>query len=361
MQTQSIGISSIGLHLPQEVRTNSWWPQTTVNEWMKRAVRTRRAMEEEYPRLESEGQRMALRRAMDELDDPFRGSVERRVLAADRSVASMEAAAARDAIERAGIDASEIDALLVHSYVPDYLATNNACSVHELVGLAPTCFSISLDAACNSFLMPLTMARAMIQAGNARKVLIVQSAACSRVLPYAESYSTWFGDGASAVVVGPVDDGLGLLSTAHRTDGSMQGTLVAGVRGGKWFDHGRTELFTENPPAAHKMFVVIPERSAEPAFDALRTAGIERGAVDFFACHQGNAWLRSVMQELFGLAHARTLDTFKHTASLIAANVPFVLGLAEREGLLRRGDTVLASSGGSGITYSAAVMKWASG
>lgn len=359
--TTHIGILSVGLHLPETVRTNDWWPKSVTSTWLTKAARTRKAMEAEYERATSEGQRKALRCGIDELDDPFRGARERRVLAQDGTAAAMEAAAARDAIERAGVAADEIDALLVHSYVPDYLATNNACSVHEILGLAPSCFTLSVDAACNSFLMPLTVARAMISTGQARKVLIAQSAACSRVLPYGESYSTWFGDGAAAMVVGEVGEGLGILSTSHRTDGSMQGTLVTGVRNRRWFEEGRMELYTENQPAAHKMFVVIPERSQVPAMEALELAGLGRSSIDFFACHQGNAWLRRVMQEIFELEHARTLDTFAMTASLIGANVPFVLGMAEREGLLRRGDTVLASSGGSGITYSAAVMRWSSG
>ena len=354
----NVGILGIGLHLPPRVRKNDWWPAATVASWEEKNVRIKQKMMTELATTESEGHRKSLEAWIDELDDPFRHSIERRILGDDRVPSDMETEAARQAIDKAGLKLSDVDGLLVHSFVPDLISTNNACTVHHKLGLSEDCFTMSVEAACNSFLMPLTMAQAMIQSGQARYVVVVQSTALSRVLPYEESYSVLFGDGAAAVVLGPVANGYGILSHSHRTDGSMQGTLVIGVRGKRWYDEGPTCVFTENHPAAHRMFTVVPELQHIVACDALEKAHLKKSNIDFLACHQGTAWLRTVTQSILGIEHARTLDTFQLTGSLIGANCPFVMGIAEQEGKLKAGDAVLVSSGGSGITYSAMVIRW---
>src|SRR2546423_2904943 len=155
---------------------------------------------------------------------------------AGMTAADMETAAAREAIARSGIDPREIDVVLSFTFCPDYLTVPTACIVHANLGLPERCMTMAVEAACNSFMMQLTLAKGMIAAGQARYVLLTQSSAMTRIPMSGENFDTWFGDAGTAVVVGPVADGKGILTAAHRTDGSLHKALMLGVPGKQWFE-----------------------------------------------------------------------------------------------------------------------------
>lgn len=353
-QKSAVGILGIGAYLPAQVRTNDWWPADVVAGWLEKSRRPR----EEKPASESADEALVRRVMAEYADDPFRGAVERRVMPEDMTAIDMEVAASKVAIENAGLKVGEIDLLLLQSTVPDYLSTNSACSVHARVGLPSTCFSLLVDGVCNGFLQQFCLAEAMIRSGRASHALLVQSSSLSRVLPYDQGYSAWFGDGATAVVVGPVSAGRGLLGTAHRTDGSLENTLVSGVPGKRWFDEGRPYYYSACPARAHQMLMGLPECARATIRAGIEQAQLTVEQVDFYASHQAFPWFRKLTQSCAGLDHARSLDTFSMAGSIIAANIPLVMSQAQEQGLLGDGDIVVAHSGGSGVTYSSLVFRW---
>lgn len=191
---KNVGILGIGTYLPPEVRTNDWWPKEVVARWSEKAVRGEARAQSENV---TEEERAILRAQAESQNDPFRGARERRVMPEGMLSVDMEVAAAEDALSRCNVAPAEIDLLLVQSAIPDYLDTNSAALVHHRLGLKSECYSLLVEAVCNSFQMQLALAIAMIRAGSASKALLVQSCAISRVLPYDEAYSTAFGDAAS--------------------------------------------------------------------------------------------------------------------------------------------------------------------
>lgn len=356
---EGIGIHAVGLFLPDEVRTNDWWPTTVVEGWRdsfeQRLRQTGGGANAAEP---TEGERLA-REAMAALgDDPFRGAVERRVIDDGMTSSDMEVAAARDALDRAECRVEDIDLLISHALVPDFLATNNGCTVQHELGLPQSCFVTSLDVAGNAFSQQLEIASAMIASGRCRRALVTQSCAQSRLLPVDEPHAPWFGDAASAVVIGPVTDGRGLVGSHHRTSGSLQGSLVAGVPGRRWYDDEAAIVYNASMDATRGLIRGLVDMAKETVLAALTDAGVRPDDVDFYACHQAFPWLRSVTQRHAGLSRARYVDTFDWAASVAAVNVPLVLAMGEREGLLRDGDLVATFTGGSGITCSSAVLRW---
>jgi 3-oxoacyl-[acyl-carrier-protein] synthase-3 len=289
--------------------------------------------------------------------DPFQGVAERRVLPDGMSSVDMEVRAARRAIENARIDRAEIDLLLTHTAVPDYLLSNTACVLHRHLGLAPGCFTMQAEASGYSFMMQLTLAEQMIATGRARYALLVQSCAASRLIDPEASDSPLFGDGAAAVVVGAAPHG-GVLATVHRTDGTYSRGLVASVRDGRWYDGGQIVLHSADPVAMARIFLETADRAVEVVSAALDEAGLAPADVDFFAVHQGTPWLRRVTQELTGLTRARSVDTFATTGYLFSASIPLVLEIAQRQGLVKPGSIVVMHGGGVGSTYGAIVMRW---
>jgi 3-oxoacyl-[acyl-carrier-protein] synthase-3 len=349
----SVGLLGVATYLPPQARGNDWWPRATAERWLAaRGAPPRLAPGELTPAMERVVAAMA-----EQAIDPFQGVVERRVMSDGMAAVDMEADAAERAIARAGVDRSEIDVLLTHTAVPEYLLSNTACVLHHRLGLAASCFAMQAEASGHSFLMQLTVAEQMIATGRARHALLVQSSAASRLLDPEDPQSPLFGDGAAAVLVGPPTAG-GVLATVHRTDGSHPRALVASVRDRRWYDPGRVVLHRGDLAAAFRVFLETADRAVEVVGAALREAGAEPGEVDFFAVHQGTPWLRRVTQDAIGLHRARSVDTFATTGYLFGASIPLVLETAQRQGMLTRDQLVVMHGGGIGATYGAAVVRW---
>lgn len=356
---RAVGIYGVGKYLPEQIRTNDWWPRDVVARWTERSqarlVSGQRA-DEALP--DAPGARATLEAMAAYADDPFKGSRERRVMPEGMHSSDMEVAAAQDALARAGLEPSQVDLLLTYSQLPDYLTIPTAPQVHRRLGLPERCFTLCTEAACNAFPLQLALAEQMIRGGQARYGLLVQSTAISRACKQEDQSSAWFGDGATAVVVGPVPEGRGVLGAAHRTDGSYYRSLVTGSPGTTWYRGDHIEVYSEDPAAARRMLLCVSDLGRQVIDEALAAAGARREDVRYFATHQAAPWVREVTQRTCGLTGARSVDTFHWTASLGPCNPPLMLAIGEREGVLRDGDLVAIYTGGGGITWSGIIMRW---
>jgi 3-oxoacyl-[acyl-carrier-protein] synthase III len=352
-----IGILAVGTYLPPDIRRNDWWPAETVARWMEQRAAARAAAGPP-PAAMTPGMARVIAAMAEQSDDPFQGWRERRVMPETMTSADMEEAAARDALERAGSDGAEIDLVLTQTMVPEVLLGNTACELHRRLGLAARCLSTQVDAAAFSFFVQLRIAEQMIAAGGARKALIVQSCAVTRLLDPADPISPFFGDGASAAVVGPVAADRGILGSVHKTDGRFPRTLVAGVPEGRWYDEGRPLLHTAAPGEVRQMLLEILDHGKHAVADALVASRCRTDEIDVFVSHQGMPWLRRSAQEYAGLGTARSIETGSWAGNLFSVNVPLGLATAEREGMLRAGEVVLAFGGGTGQTVGATVVRW---
>lgn len=347
------GILGIGVFLPDEVRRNDWWPEPVVDAWRQRIAQWRA-----HDAPEDEGERLVWAARNEVGTDPFSGSIERRVMSSDMKALDMEVAAAKQALHKADVAPGEIDLLLLQSTVPDQLTTNIACSVHAALDLPRSCFTLTVEGVCNGFQQQFVLAEALIRSGQAGRALLVQSSSLSRLLPYDQPHSTFFGDGATAVVVGPVSEGRGLLGAEHHTDGSLENTLITTVPGSSWFAGGKLVYHNDCMKNSQRMLASVAQGGRDTIHAALARAGHEPLDVDFYAGHQANTWYRPVTQTFAGLARARYVDTFTWAGSLIAANIPLVLASALEQGLLHDDDLVVTQSGGSGATISSLVLRW---
>lgn len=353
---QAVGILGVGLHLPSEIRKNDWWPDSVVKGWQERVNLVRPTLGRED--AQTEGARRTLESMQQFKDDPFKGAVERRVMARASNPSDMEFEAAIDAIVRSKIPVDQIDLLMVYSQLPDYLMVPNAPLLHQRLGLGRDCLTLDTQAACNSFLVQFALAEQMIKSGQARNALLIQSSTVSQICRPQDHHSVWFGDGATAVVVGPVADGRGVLAWSHRTDGTFHKALMGGKRDERWWEANETMLYTHDRQCARNMLLLIADLAKDVVDDALKKSGNTAADVDFYATHQSTYWFRKTTQDYMGLVKAKSFDSFAWTGSLGASNIPFMLGMGEREGLLKDGDLIAMYTGGSGITWSGQVMRW---
>ncbi len=348
----------MGVHLPAQIRANDWWPREIVEQWRQRSTTRMLRMEEHVTAAATEGERRTLAAIARMGDDPFLGTRERRVLDASGTATDMEVAAAKEALDRARVDAGEIDLLLYYSTTPQYALAPEFGLLHKALGLPRRCMSVTVDTVCNSFPMQLTLALQVLAGGRARNALLVQTALHSRLAPMEDVSSAIVGDGATAVVVGAIAEGRGVLGYSHSTDGSFHGGLVCGVPGGTWYDPGQVMPWTPNPGVARKMGLSLVDWAKQSVDEALAEAGVRREEIAFYACHQSTPWLRPVTQEYLGLTNARSVDSYAWTGNLMACNVPLQLALGEREGALRDGDLVATFTMSNGATWTGMVMRW---
>lgn len=349
---QSVGILGMGMQLPPTVRTNDWWSPEIVSTWTP--PRTPPPATETL----SSSALAIVQRMSAQARDPFQGARRRHVLADGESLLELQADAARIALEQANVTASQIDLLLTCTTPVDYQLTNSACELHQALGLPLDCFTLQVDGAQHAFLLQLTLAETMIASGQAHHALLMQASGVSRLVEPSSPLSPMFGDGATAVVVGPVSTHRGILSATHRTDGRLPNTLVATVPGGRWYDDGRSLLHLRDPIGMRDILLRTVDVSKESIQTALDRARLHPEDVDVFAMHQGMPWLRELVQEHTRLAHARAVDTFADTAHLFAAFVPSTLIAAQEQGVLADNHVVVIAGGGNGMTYGAAVLRW---
>lgn len=354
------GILGTGVFLPDEVRKNDWWPAEAVATWSDRVVSLLNKVRDGGAGFELTP---GVQKVIGEFDavtkqDPFLGITERRVMAEGMVSSDMELPAAREAIAAAGIDPQQIGAVMVHAMVPDFHTFNQAAVLHNSLGLSNRAICMNADSVCNSFPVQLELAEPRANRSDRPYSLLVQSSAVSRFVDPTDWFSAFMGDGATAAVVGPVPEGRGVLTTAHRVDTANARAIVTGVPGKQWYDEGRTVASIFDKAAARRMMFHVPDRGLELLTECLATTGLGADQVDFFACNQASGNMRRLTQELVGMNRARFLDSLRFAGTLSSGNATLQLHLAAKEGLIADGSLVAIYTWGTGTTSSAVLLRW---
>lgn len=349
----AVGVHGVGLYLPPIVRTNDYWPAATVERWV-----AERRNQPPPPPPRTEAERLVYEALRVQAQDPFQNAVARHVIPDDMSHVDMEERAAVAALARAHIDRDQIDLLLTHRVVPEFLMGNPACQLHERLQLRHECFAMHMDAASYSFIMQMCIAETMIRAGRASHALLVQSSAPSRTFDYEDPGSPIIGDGATAVVMAPSGPGRGIVATVHYVDGRFPKTLIASVPGKRWFDEGKGLIHVADVPQMKAVFMRTVDACKDSVESVLHKAGWTPDQVDYLSMFQGTPWLREVVRETLHCTRARCVETFSRTGYLASALIPASLALADQEGALHDGDAVVLTGGGTGMTFGAIALRW---
>ena len=355
MTAGGVGILAVGMYVPPEVRRNDWWPADVVARWVEQR---RASPPPQLPADLGEGAMRILRAHAEQARDPFQGAVERHVIAPEMSILDLEERAARDAIERAGIDPRAIDLVLTHAVVQDHQLMNPACPLHERLGLSPACLALHTEATAYTSLAQLALAEAAIAAGRARYALLVQSSAATRLIDRDDPSSVLLGDGATAVILGPVRARRGFLSATHYTEGRYPLSLIMSVPGGRWYDAGSARIHIGDPQQLKEAHIRIADTVAESVLAALAKSGHTLAEVDFLCVFQGTPWLQKVVYEHLGVQHLKPFDIFERFGYLSSAMIPAALFVARQEGQLADDQLVVITGGGTGMTYGATVLRW---
>ncbi|WP_088281682.1 beta-ketoacyl-ACP synthase III [Ideonella sp. A 288] len=274
---------------------------------------------------------------------------------ADPSQSSSDLAvdAARAALESAGLQADEIDLIIVATSTPDMVFPSTACIVQRKLGIVG-CPAFDVQAVCSGFVYALTVADAMIRTGTASKALVIGAEVFSRILDFNDRGTcVLFGDGAGAVVL-QASEVPGILSTDLHADGRHVEILcVPGtVSGGKVLGD---PLLKMDGQAVFKLAVGVLESAARAT---LAKAGLTTDDIDWLIPHQANIRIMQGTARKLRLPLEKVIVTVDEHGNTSAASIPLALDVAVRSGRVRPGDTVMLEGVGGGFTWGAVLLDF---
>jgi 3-oxoacyl-[acyl-carrier-protein] synthase-3 len=281
------------------------------------------------------------------------GIKQRHVVADHESASSMAEIAAKKALEAAGIQASDIDLIIVGTSTPDKTFPSTACLLQNLLG-AGDCAAFDVQAACSGFIYGLGIAHQFIKAGGAKKALIIGSEANSRILNMQDrSTCVIFGDGAGAVVLEASEE-QGVLSTHLHTDGQYQDMLFVNNPIKDQKQHGEQAYMTMLGNDVYKVAVKTLGRIVDETLDA---NNMQKSDVDWLIPHQANIRIISSVAKKLNMPMEKVVLTIENQGNTSAASIPLALDLAVRDGRVKPNDVVLMEAFGGGFVWGSALVR----
>lgn len=290
------------------------------------------------------------------------GIRERHIADPDTATSDLAAEAARAALAQRGIEASELDAILVCTVTPDMMFPSTACIVQDRIG-AKGAWGFDLVAACSSFLYGLTTAAHLVAAGSHRKVLVIGADTMSRIVDYTDRATcVLFGDGAGAMLVEPSeDDSLGFVDFLNEIDGSG-GEYLKMPAGGSRLPASR-ETVEKRLHYVHQdgqqVFKFAVRRMYEVCRDLMERNGLSARDVGLLIPHQANARIIYATAERLGLKPEQVVLNIDRYGNTTSGTIPLATQDALEAGRLKKGDLVLFAAVGAGFTVGASLWRWA--
>lgn len=346
-----VGIRSLAVTFPRLIRTNDYYrencpelvekaQQKTLSQLFSvtRAIYTNDFDREMVPYLA----------------DPFRGTVERRVLAEDESSLSLSYRAACDALAAAEIEPESIDLMLVATLFPEQIVPGNAAFLAGQLGLKGAAWN--LDSTCSNALVALQTACALVRSGEYRQVLVVICTNYSHFTDPNDTLSFLSGDGAGAFVVSSLKPNQGVLASKIINTASTCGTFYNELTVDS---EGKPRMYIRAGKDAGKMLSETSIKFVrECCLGALAKAGVALEEIKFFAFNTPTAWYANVCAKALGIDLERTINLHDRYAN-IGAMLPLAnLYHGAASGKIAEGDLVLVYTIGSVSNAAASVMRW---
>ncbi|HUF70468.1 MAG TPA: beta-ketoacyl-ACP synthase III [Longimicrobiales bacterium] len=288
------------------------------------------------------------------------GIRERRIAADDVGSAEMGTAAARIAMDRAGVTPGEVDLIVVSTATPDRLLPSTACDIQARLG-ATHAAAFDIAAACSGFIYGLTVAEGYIAAGRGEIALVVATEKMSGIVDWQDrSTCVLFGDGAGAAIVRRSTNGRGVLSSFMRSDGTLA-ELLWRPAGGVIEPMTAENLASRGhlvKMAGREVFKAAVRSMAEAADQALARAGLTGDDVDLMIPHQANMRIIEATARYSGIPMDRVFVNVDRYGNMSSATVPVALDEAVEAGRIGPGANTLMVAFGAGFTWASSVVRW---
>ncbi|CAN0653218.1 ketoacyl-ACP synthase III [Nitratireductor aquimarinus] len=285
------------------------------------------------------------------------GIRQRHIASEDETTASLGEAAARAALDSAGLTADDIDMIILATSTPNNTFPATAVEIQERLGMRGG-FAFDMQAVCSGFVYAITTADLYIRGGQAKRMLVIGAETFSRILDWNDRTTcVLFGDGAGAVVLeaqegeGSLDD-RGILAASLRSDGSQRDKL--------YVDGGPSTTCTVGHlrMQGREVFKHAVGMITDVIEDVFAKTGITADDIDWFVPHQANRRIIDASAKKLGIAEEKVVITVDRHGNTSAASVPLALSVAVENGQIKKGDLVLLEAMGGGFTWGAVLVRW---
>ena len=266
--------------------------------------------------------------------------------------------ASKRALEMAGIDAEELDAILVGTVTPDHAFPSTACILQHKLG-ARKVLAYDFSAGCTGFIYGLKQADAMIRSGYARYVLLVGVEELTKITNWTDRGTCFlFGDGAGAVVVGPSDDDRGIKAIYTASDGSLGHLLYQPAGGTVKPATPKTAANFEHTIVMYgnEVFKHAVRQMEEAALKGLELSGLSMDELDWLIPHQANIRIIDFLARRLKLPMEKVVVTIDKYGNTSAASIPISFDEAVRDGRIKSGQNVLMVAFGAGFTWGSVMV-----
>jgi 3-oxoacyl-[acyl-carrier-protein] synthase-3 len=288
------------------------------------------------------------------------GIRERRIGASGETTSIMAAHAVRRLLARRGLDPSDVDAIIVATVTPDMLFPATACLVQDQLGMTRA-WGFDLSAACSGFLYALTAGAQLVASGAHQHVVVVGADLMSSIIdPLDRTTAVLFGDGAGAALLERAEPGYGILDFYHRVDGSGRDDLKMPAGGSQLPPSietvtARQHFLKQNGRAVFKFAVTTMVESVQMV---LKRNGLVASDLALVIPHQANQRILDATAERLGLPHDRVATILAKYGNTTGATLPLALDAMIQQGRISRGDLIMFTAVGAGLTSGATLVRW---
>ena len=281
------------------------------------------------------------------------GIRERHIAAENEKTSDLALAAARAALDAAGIEPNQIDLIVVATTTPDFIFPSTACLVQQKLGITNGCPAFDLQAVCSGFVYALATGEQFIRAGQCKNLLVIGAETLSRITDWDDrSNCILWGDGAGAVVL-QASETPGIISTHLHADGRYEAMLK--VPAGPSAGYAKACTIEMEGNAVFKMAVNTLDAIVD---ETLAANGMQKSQIDWLVPHQANIRIIQATAKKLGMSMDRVVVTVESHGNTSAASIPLALDTAVRDGRIKRGETLLMEAFGGGFTWGSVLVRY---
>ena len=288
------------------------------------------------------------------------GIKQRRKAAPGEYTSQFAVRAGRQAIERAGLQPSDIDLILCATVSPDQILPSTGCIIQAELG-AHKAAAMDVVAACSGFLYGLTLADTMVRTGQSKYALVIGAEILTQYVDYTDRNTcVLFGDGAGAAVLGPAEGDRGILAARIKSDGRYEEQLYSPGGGTRRPATAATLAAGDHffKMRGNELFKVAVRSMADISREVLEEAGLSATDVKLFIPHQANQRITDGVASKLNVESERVYSNIAMHGNTSSASIPIALDECVEAGRITAGDLVLMASFGGGVTWGGVLVRW---
>lgn len=298
----------------------------------------------------------------DEWIEKRTGIKERRIASAEEATSDLGVKAALLAIERAGIDKSDVDLIICATLSPDYLCMpSTACVIAAKLDIQNV-MAFDISAACSGFVYMLSMAKAFIESGAKKNILLIGAEKISSMIDYTDRGTCiLFGDGAGAAIIGATEDINEAIIDVHASADGRYGDLLITPGCGSKYPCSQETLDNKLQyikMSGNDVYKIAVKTLTNDVIDILKNNNLTSSQIDHFIPHQANFRIIEAVRAKLDFPIEKTILTVAKYGNTSAASIPMAINDAYEEGRIKKGDLMLLDTFGGGFTWASALVRF---